>query len=80
MKASTRLLLTGATWYRRVSRSLRSMSYSTANPNPPWVFSAALPASQEASEASIFAMLASAPHGSPRSKRSAAFQRIRSAA
>ena len=41
----------GATWYKRVSRSLRSMSYSAANPNPPSVWSAAFPASHEASAA-----------------------------
>ena len=26
----------GATWYKRVSRNLRSTSYSQAKPKPPW--------------------------------------------
>src|SRR5438132_359569 len=56
------------------------MSYSSANPKPPCVWTATLAASHDASAASSFAMLASAPHGSPRSNSSAARTRIRSAA
>jgi hypothetical protein len=56
------------------------MSYSSAKPKPPCVWMATLAASFEASAASIFAMLASAPHGSPESYRVIAFQRMRSAA
>ena len=54
---------TGATWYSRVSRNLRSTSYSAAKPKPPWVCRQTLAASQDASAASSLAMLASAPHG-----------------
>src|SRR5207245_11243075 len=75
MYASTRLLLTGATSSRRVSRNLRSTSYSAANPYPPCVSSAAFAASHDACDASSFAMLASAPHGLPRSKSHAALSR-----
>ena len=73
-------MFNGATWYSRVSRNLRSMSYSAAKPNPPWVSRQALAAAHEASLASSFDMFASVPHGFPASNRSAAFLRIRSAA
>src|SRR6185503_8133324 len=45
MYASTRLLLIGATSRRRVSRNLRSTSYSRAKPYPPYASRAALAAS-----------------------------------
>ena len=59
--------------YRRVSRNLRSTSYSSAKPKPPWVSRQALAASQEASDASSLAMFASGPQGCPASNSSAAF-------
>src|SRR3569832_1367840 len=58
-----RLVEIGATWYRRVSRNLRSASYSCAKPKPPGNCRQALAASHDASAASIFAMLACAPQG-----------------
>ena len=48
------------------------MSYSSAKPKPPWVWTAMSAAYQEASEAVSLAMLASVPQGSPASKRAAA--------
>src|SRR3712207_8980198 len=62
------LLLTGEIWYSRVSRNLRSTSYSSTKPLPPCVSRAVLAAAQLASEARCLAMFASAPHGSPRSE------------
>ncbi|SST08295.1 Uncharacterised protein [Acinetobacter baumannii] len=70
----------GATWYRRVSRNLRSTSYSQAKPKPPWVCRQALAASQEAFAARYLAMFALAPALSPASYSWQARQRIRSAA
>ena len=70
----------GAIEYSRVSRNLRSTWYSSANPKPPCTFMQTLAASQEASEASSLAMLASGPQGSWASNRRAASRRIRSAA
>ena len=70
----------GATWYRRVSRNLRSMSYSHAKPKPPWVCRQTLAASQLALAARYLAMLASAPAFWWASIFSQAFQRIRLAA
>src|SRR6266849_3028336 len=78
--ARMRLVEIGATRYRRVSRNLRSTSYSAAKPNPPWVCRHTLAASHDAFAARYFAMFASAPQGLRRSNRSQAFQRIRSAA
>ena len=43
-----------------------------AKPKPPWVWRQALAACHDASAASSFAMLASAPHGSPASNSAAA--------
>ena len=40
-----RLVEIGATWYSRVSRNLRSTSYSQAKPKPPWNWMQALAAS-----------------------------------
>ncbi|MCY1430063.1 hypothetical protein D9M71_460010 [compost metagenome] len=70
----------GATWYRRVSRNLRSTSYSQAKPKPPWVCRQALAASHEAFAARYLAMLALPPAFLPASYSSQARQRIRSAA
>ena len=70
----------GATWYRRVSRNLRSTSYSAAKPYPPWVWMQASAAAQAASDASNLAILASAPAGLPASYRSAACLTISAAA
>ena len=70
----------GATWYRRVSRNSRSMSYSQARPKPPCVCRQTLPASQLALAASYLAMLASAPAFWWASIFSQARQRIRLAA
>src|SRR5690606_13594643 len=61
--ARIRLVEIGATWYRRVSRNLRSTSYSLAKPKPPWNCRQALAASHDASAASSLAMFAWAPHG-----------------
>ena len=65
-------VVTGATWYRRVSRNLRSTSNSRANPKPPWVSRQTFAACHEASAASSLAMFASAPQASPASNRRAA--------
>src|SRR5207245_8083613 len=75
-----RLVEMGATWYSRVSRNLRSTSYSLAKPKPPCICRHTLAASQLALAARYFAMLASAPQGWCASNSSQAFQRIRSAA
>src|ERR671937_432457 len=55
------------------------MSYSSANPKPPYVCTATFAASHDASAASSFAMFASVAHGRPASNSSAARNRIRSA-
>ena len=70
----------GATWYSRVSRNLRSTSYSQAKPKPPWNWMQALAASQLALAARYLAMLAWAPQGWCASYSVQACQRIRSAA
>ena len=70
----------GATWYSRVSRNLRSTSYSQAKPKPPWNCRQALAASHEALAARYLAMLASAPQGWCASNSAQALQRIRLAA
>src|SRR2546430_10960165 len=75
-----RLVEIGATRYRRISRNLGSLSYSAAKPNPPCVWRQTLAASHAAFAASCLAMFASAPQGSPPSKRSHALKRIRLAA
>ena len=62
-KDRIRLVEMGATWYKRVSRNLRSTSYSWAKPKPPWNCRQALAAYHEASAASIFAILACVPQG-----------------
>ena len=49
--ASTMLVEIGATWNSRVSRHLRSTSYSRAKPKPPWLCRQASAACQAASEA-----------------------------
>ena len=56
------------------------MSYSSANANPPWVCMHVSAAFHAASDASSFAMLASAPQGSPDSNSSAARRHISAAA
>jgi hypothetical protein len=70
----------GATWYSRVSRNLRSTSYSQAKPKPPCVCRHTLAASHDAFAARCLAMLASAPAFKCASIFSHAFQRIRLAA
>jgi hypothetical protein len=70
----------GAICMRRVSRHLRSTSYSLAKPKPPWVWIVASAACHDASDASIFAMFASAPQGLPAWNSAAALRTIRSAA
>ena len=56
------------------------MSYSSAKANPPWVCMHMSAARHDASEASSFAMFASAPHASPDSKSDAARRHICAAA
>src|SRR5665213_1658309 len=70
----------GAICISRVSRHLRSTSYSRAKPKPPWVCKQASAACQEASAASSFAMLASGPQGSAWSNSEAARRTIKFAA
>ncbi|MNC91175.1 hypothetical protein D3C83_73820 [compost metagenome] len=56
------------------------MSYSAAKPKPPCVCRHTFAASHDASAASSFAMLASAPHGFFSSNNAAALKRMRFAA
>ncbi len=56
------------------------MSYSSAKPNPPWVWMQVSAAAQLASDASILAMLASVPQGLPASNSAAAWSTARAAA
>src|ERR1700730_16624122 len=75
-----RLVDSGATWYKRVSRNLRSTSYSDAKPNPPWHCKHALAASQEASAATSNAVLASGPQLLAAANNAQALKRIKLAA
>src|SRR5204863_5569491 len=72
-----RLVEIGATWYSRVSRNLRSTSYSAAKPKPPCVCRQTLAASNDAFAARYFARFASVPHGWCASNSSQARKRIR---
>jgi hypothetical protein len=56
------------------------MSYSSAKPKPPWVWTHMSAAYQLASDAMSLAMLASVPQGWPASKSAAALSTISDAA